>query len=436
MTSVGAIPGPPRPGAAPTPYLRSPLGIEFDYSRPGEVSMYAHSRKPSLIVKLAVGVAITMIAGCTPSTEKPGQPVNMAVMASTPTPIPLPTTAGVPTPTPSPIPADVPTPTPVSITPVGSAASTYKYPLPMFSTTWALSPGVVTSIAIGPDNTRWFATSNGVFRFADGTWTQFTTADGLPENHIASINVAPDGAVWASTLLNGIFKFDGETWEEVGEIGIDNTGVEYALYPAGTGMAIASNGDMWAIIGLRGIFSFDGTNWKRHTRTADGLPTAEYFKLLAIATGPDGTVWFSALALADGRALLLHNDGMRWTSHAVPDMPRVNYITSLAFPRDGSIWVGGNAGEAPEGSLAHFDGATWTIYTAANGLADDYIHNIAVAPDDRLWFTTSQGVYRFDGNTCETISNTKAYYSIAISPAGEAWLGGWGEVTRIPPMKN
>jgi len=393
--------------------------------------MYSHNLKNNFIIRLTLGIIFALITGCTSPTKITSEPINTDVMVSTTAYIPLYTTIDIPTSTSSPKADVVPAQLLPCIAPAPTDISSYKYPLPMFSTTWSLPEIIIYSIAIGPKNIQWFATNKGVLRFESGSWTQFTIADGLTNNYVEGIQIAHNGIVWIISVDGIISNYDGETWRisgDTGENSLAKNTPHYSMSPNNIGMTIASNGEVWAI-GLGGIFSFDGKKWKHQIITINGEPPVENYKLVTIAAGPNGKVWFSAMS-SDGKLALLHYDGIKWTLTSLPEMPRINYITSLALPHNGSIWVGGNGGEAPCGLLAHYDGTTWNMYSTDNGMADDYINDIAMATDG-IWFTTPSGVYRFDGKTFETISNSKSYYSIATSLPDEVWLGGSGEVTRL-----
>ncbi len=65
----------------------------------------------------------------------------------------------------------------------------------------------VNSIAIEPGGALWFGSSGGgLHRYKDGTWTSYTTEEGLVGNTVRDVAIAPDGTVWAATE-NGVSKF-------------------------------------------------------------------------------------------------------------------------------------------------------------------------------------------------------------------------------------
>ncbi|MBN1266736.1 MAG: hypothetical protein JXA25_14665 [Anaerolineales bacterium] len=72
---------------------------------------------------------------------------------------------------------------------------------------------VITALAIAPNGDFWFGTHDGTYRLEAETQTlaHFTTADGLPDNHIKAIFSAPDGSLWFGTP-SGAARYDGETW--------------------------------------------------------------------------------------------------------------------------------------------------------------------------------------------------------------------------------
>lgn len=52
---------------------------------------------------------------------------------------------------------------------------------------------------------------SGAYRYHNGSWTNYTTADGLPSNALNSLKIDSKGNVWVATA-NGAAKFDGSSW--------------------------------------------------------------------------------------------------------------------------------------------------------------------------------------------------------------------------------
>lgn len=70
----------------------------------------------------------------------------------------------------------------------------------------------VRTIAESKNGIMWFGTlGKGLYRYENGTFTIFTTADGLPNNNIYSLYVDNQNGLWIGTG-NGLCYFDGKTF--------------------------------------------------------------------------------------------------------------------------------------------------------------------------------------------------------------------------------
>ncbi|MFA5925785.1 MAG: hypothetical protein WC831_02530 [Parcubacteria group bacterium] len=99
----------------------------------------------------------------------------------------------------------------------------------------------------------WFIPSNsssnslsGVYRYSDGDWTHYTTADGLADNSPNSFLVGANGNVWVifdNTLIDtstkGISKFDGSSWTTINP---SNSGLATGI---GKQMSEDNEGRIW-----------------------------------------------------------------------------------------------------------------------------------------------------------------------------------------------
>ncbi len=209
-----------------------------------------------------------------------------------------------------------------------------------YSTADGLGSNAIMDIAGAPDGSVWVATSalagqGGIAHFTGGaegdrgTWTTYTTADGLAGNHVHTIAVTPDGAVWCATD-RGISHYDGREWQELltpDDVATENVH-SIVVAPDGAvwfGTRRGSSDDGW------GVLRLDGETWTQYT-IDDGLAGDV---VTAIAVAPDGTLWFASYG-----AGLSRFDGTTWLTYTAEDnLPSV-HITALVFTPDGSLWVG------------------------------------------------------------------------------------------------
>jgi len=66
-----------------------------------------------------------------------------------------------------------------------------------------LSSGRVYAFAEGPDSALWFATMGGIDRYRGGTWRHWTAANGLRHNRVFTLAVDGSGAVWFGHQMSG-----------------------------------------------------------------------------------------------------------------------------------------------------------------------------------------------------------------------------------------
>ena len=86
-----------------------------------------------------------------------------------------------------------------------------------YTTEDGLANNWVWSIAVDADNVKWFGTQgSGVSSFDGTTWTTYTKDDGLTNNDVYSIAVDADNVKWFGTLY-GVSSFDK------GAISVENT---------------------------------------------------------------------------------------------------------------------------------------------------------------------------------------------------------------------
>jgi ligand-binding sensor domain-containing protein len=63
------------------------------------------------------------------------------------------------------------------------------------------------SLVLGSDGSLWVGAGDlGIFRFDGESWTNFTADDGLVDNSVMAIAIAPDGALWCATQ-SGISRY-------------------------------------------------------------------------------------------------------------------------------------------------------------------------------------------------------------------------------------
>jgi len=298
----------------------------------------------------------------------------------------------------------------------------------------------VVSIGVAPDGALWFGTADGVSRFdgdttSDEAWTNYFTGRGPAGKEIRSIVAGPGGALWFGTWGGGILCFDapsefdgvgGRISEEAWTTYVTEDGLVHNDVRA---VAVGYDGALW--FGTSGgVSRFDGVTWTSYT-SRDGLADNS---VTSVAVGPDGALWFGTGGYLSNRGVSRF-DGQAapdeaWTTYTSHDGLIGNAVYAIARAPDGVMWFGTRSG------VSRFDGETWKSYTPDSGLAGWAVESVAVAPDGTLWVgALSSGVSRFDGETWTTYAKEDGLAhdrvnGIAVSPDGGVWFatgGYWGE---------
>lgn len=75
----------------------------------------------------------------------------------------------------------------------------------------AYNPNYIISLEVDDDGVVWCGTwGGGLAQFDGSTWRNFTTAEGLPGNHIFMLYKDPQGRIWSGTS-QGLARFDRDT---------------------------------------------------------------------------------------------------------------------------------------------------------------------------------------------------------------------------------
>src|SRR6185295_16369194 len=79
-------------------------------------------------------------------------------------------------------------------------------------TTPQLKSNYIRALLADREGALWIGTAEGLVRMLKGTFTLFTTSDGLPSNTIQAIHEDREGNVWVATATGlGLFKGGGLT---------------------------------------------------------------------------------------------------------------------------------------------------------------------------------------------------------------------------------
>jgi len=305
------------------------------------------------------------------------------------------------------------------------------------------------SIALAPDGTICIGTIHGLGLYQNGTWTNYTLADGLLDDLVKKI-VVKSGQIWfcsyegISCLENGSFRHfttdDGLIHKNANSIAIDSRGVIWVATISGisriendviTNISVAGPDNINYFLenmvdreqnvwfgSYAGVAKFDGTSWTLFTEIAD-LPSVF---TNTIAQGSDGKIWIGAgsndLVKGGGAAFF---DGVQWTRVMDPDSLLAHRVLKVVTDAENNTWFGTYDG------IVKYDGANWEYFLAPTLFPSNETIACKFSGED-LWIASGDGLIKLNANATEFFTTAHGLVSNdlltqAIAPNGHIWVG-------------
>ncbi len=228
----------------------------------------------------------------------------------------------------------------------------------------------ITSLVVDNDGSVWMGTKMGVAKLEGENITTYTTDDGLYVDDIRSITCDDENNIWIGTSRNRVIKFDGTNFTT------HHVNAEFSGEP-GMGhihtLACDNDGNVWAGSCMTGLSRFDGTNWSDYVNDLNVFVTSS-------ACSSGGEVWIGHIS---GAYSCYNNE---WTHYSEETGMSDNTVLSVDIDGDENVWVGTKNG------ISEFDGSSWFNYAIEDTLFNDYVSSLACARDGKVWIGNSYGL--------------------------------------------
>jgi hypothetical protein len=317
-----------------------------------------------------------------------------------------------------------------------------------------LGDGSVRAVAPESSGVTWLGSfGGGLAAFDDGSWTAFSTRDGLLYTRLRAIEVQ-QGVLWIGSD-RGLNAFDD------GDTPADKSDDTWTTFRQSDGLSfvnlrsigIDSSGRKWlgAFAGGLNVLDDSGTphdksddQWNSFTEV-DGLADSSVY---AVVVDPQDNVWCATsggLSVLDHRGTPFDKSDDVWASFRPIDGLTNDMLNDLALDSQQRLWVathGGGLFVLDHGSTP-FDKSddAWTNFRTEDGLASDAVCALALEESGgRAWAGSCDGgISQLEfGTTLEdkgddtwttliTSDPLPDNYVDPILPAGEhVWLGTVG----------
>jgi len=148
-----------------------------------------------------------------------------------------------------------------------------------------IPPNRIWAVAEGRDGIVWAGGADGLFAYTNGQWKNFTRNDGLSNQEVLALGVAPNGEIWVGYRFgDGIDRVHLQAGALTVAKGVQRPGTDGLVYF----LEFDAAGRLWAGT-EQGVDLWNGSRWS-HYDTSDGLAWNDC-DLNGFAQGPDGTVW-------------------------------------------------------------------------------------------------------------------------------------------------
>lgn len=221
----------------------------------------------------------------------------------------------------------------------------------------------------------WFGMiGGGVYRYDGHTFTHFSEQDGLAGNHVECILEDRTGNIWFGTS-NGLSRYDGTTFTNFStREGLCDNAVHT--------LALDRSGKLW--VGTDGgVCSFNGQSFSPLHKQSG----AAFNNVRTIATGKNGELWIGG------------NDGLFRYDGAGLFRLTANFTGYVLADRSGGLWINAGEPQSPHMSMYRSDGITLTKLLEKSEPDDHQLFGILEDQSGNIWFGTMQGAYRYDGKT-------------------------------------
>jgi ligand-binding sensor domain-containing protein len=287
-----------------------------------------------------------------------------------------------------------------------------------FTTANGLPDNHVFAVLVDGDRV-WAGTENGLAVYENGSWKTYTTADGLA--HRAVLSLALDqrtGDVWAGTMggLSRISAGRIDTYTQLNS-GLSND-VVYGVAVEGENVWVATAAGACRLNTRTG-------EWSLYNERNTPMIEIWAYGVSAAADKVYFAVWGSGL-------LELNQKTGVWDKYDDPDGENeivllkdqglIHEITTSVSYVDGVVWVATYFGDS------HYDGRYWhNFLTKDSGLPSNFTNTIRGVDRNRAWFGTDKGLAYYDGK------NWAVYRPALDTGKPEMTVrDGQGRVTEIP----
>src|SRR5271168_4518329 len=293
----------------------------------------------------------------------------------------------------------------------------------------------INSLLGGRDGSLWIGTSTGLARLRNGNLTNYKDATGS----IMAILEDRAGTIWIARA--NLSDTNGPLCK-VTDTGVQCYGRDHGIaLPFAVTLANDTLGNVWLAGGA--MVSRWQTN-SAETYVSAALNPAENFNgVVALAGGPDGSVWVGLVHAGKGGGLQQLGQGT-WRPFITSGFDSSTLrVTRLLVDRHGSLWIG-----TLDQGIYRIQGDKIDRFRSSDGLSGDAVSDLFQDREGNIWIATSRGIDNFHDLRVASFSTRQGLSadqvnSVLASRDGTVWIGNYnldilrsGKITSMQPRNG
>ncbi|MFM7900511.1 MAG: two-component regulator propeller domain-containing protein, partial [Bacteroidota bacterium] len=262
----------------------------------------------------------------------------------------------------------------------------------------------------------WIGTTNGLSRFHDNRFSNYTVFRGLVNNHVNAILADSKGRLWIATM-GGVSMFDGNRFTNFTiENGLTNNSCASLHEDLGGRIRVGTYSGVCTF--LNGRFFAD-----------PAMQQVNSDRIEEIFQKGDNAIVTSTFN--NGLAIFSKNGFQRInTSENLPS----NIVKSAIIDREGIYWIGTWSG------LCKWNSEKFTQYTHENGLSNNNLLSLSADPNNGVYFgTLTGGLNKLSDGVISSIGSDEGLGNLSIwcqytDTDGQIWIGTESGPAMLDPL--
>lgn len=261
----------------------------------------------------------------------------------------------------------------------------------------------------------WFGTTgHGVYKY-DGQWfTNYTVKDGLGDGWVTTICHDNEGNILLGTG-SGLFVYNGELIKPFKKEGALVNQAIKKLYRD-------KKGQLWIATGSNGVYKYDGEAFNNILANADNDLGLSLNGVSGITEDTEGNIWMATWP-PDVEGIIQYN-GKSLTRLKATKGSNDSLFHCAITDKNGTLWFGSR-----NNGVFTYDGEVFTKLFTDEPLNSEAIYDLIEDSKGNIWFTTeANGAYKYDGKKLTNFTTkdgllNDSVFSVVEDKEGNLWFG-------------